>query len=41
MAAAGIPPNNTTTQTSATTTTQSIDLTIFTGVNGGKTTGDE
>jgi len=41
MAAAGNPPNNQSTQTTATTNGQTIDLTIFTGVNGGKTTGDE
>jgi len=41
MAVATIPPNNQSTQTTATTATQTIDLTISTGVNGGKATGRE
>lgn len=43
MAAQQNPPNsnNQTSQTVSVTTTQTIDLTIETGVNGGKTTGNE
>jgi len=41
MAVAGNPPYNSTQQTTDTTNGQTIDLTIFTGVDGGKTNGRE
>lgn len=41
MAAASNPPYNSTTQSIETTGSTTINLTIFTGVEGGKSTGDE
>ncbi len=40
MAAAGVPPQYTGYPSSSTPPSVSIDLTISTGVEGGKTTGD-